>query len=69
MGRAAGSTGDFPIEAPGDLVHETGLGQSNFFHAFGTELNDYMTAITAAGQFWWVERDPLSGRGVCFRAG
>jgi hypothetical protein len=50
-----GETGGFPIERPGDLVYHTELGQANFYHIFGTELNDYMTAITAEGQHWWVE--------------
>ena len=52
---ADGITGGFPIEEPGDLVYETELGQSNFYHVFGTELNDYMRAITGGGQYWWVE--------------
>ncbi|MGO8958548.1 MAG: hypothetical protein ACLQFR_14450 [Streptosporangiaceae bacterium] len=47
--------GDFPIEVPGDLVYETELGQSNFFHVFGTDLNEHMKAITTTGQYWWVE--------------
>ena len=52
------STGDvngFPIERPGDLVYRTELSQENFIHVFGPELNDYMRAITEAGQYWWVE--------------
>lgn len=48
-------TGDFPIRACGDVVYETELGQSNFYHVFGTELNGHMRAITAPGQYWWVE--------------
>jgi hypothetical protein len=52
---AKGITGGFPIEAPGDLVYETELGQSNFYHVFGAELNDHMRAITGRGQHWWVE--------------
>jgi hypothetical protein len=52
---ATGDTGGFPIEQPGDLVYETELGQANFYHVFGTELNDYMKGITAAGQHWWIE--------------
>jgi hypothetical protein len=50
-----GDTNGFPIERPGDLVYRTELGQENFFHVFGTELNDYMKSITSAGQYWWVE--------------
>jgi hypothetical protein len=46
---------DFPIRAQGDVVYETELGQSNFYHVFGTELNDHMAAITPRGQFWWME--------------
>ena len=49
------STDGFPVEVPGDLVYETELGQSNFYHVFSTELNDYMRAITGWGQHWWVE--------------
>lgn len=52
---ANGITDGFPIEAPGDVVYETELGQSNFYHVFGTELNDHMRAITGRGQNWWVE--------------
>jgi hypothetical protein len=52
---ASGITEGFPIEAPGDLVYETELGQSNFYHVFGAELNDHMSAITGRAQHWWVE--------------
>lgn len=52
---AHGTTDGFPIEVPGDLVYDTELGQSNFYHVFSIELNDYMKAITAHGQHWWVE--------------
>ena len=52
---ATGDTGGFPIERPGDLVYQTELGQENFYHIFGTELNDYMKSVTAVGQHWWVE--------------
>ncbi len=51
---ANGITGGFPIQAPGDVVYETELGQSNFYHVFGTELNDHMRTITTPGQYWWV---------------
>lgn len=50
-----GINGGFPIQAPGDVVYETELGQSNFYHVFGTELNEHMRAITGWGQHWWVE--------------
>ena len=52
---ASGVTDGFPIQAPGDVVYETELGQSNFYHVFGTDLNDHMRAITGWGQHWWVE--------------
>jgi hypothetical protein len=52
---AAGDTGGFPIEQPGDLVYYTELDQPNFYHVFGIELNDYMKSITTAGQRWWTE--------------
>lgn len=52
---ATGNTDGFPIERSGDLVYRTELGQENFYHIFGTELNDYMEAITAADQHWWIE--------------
>jgi hypothetical protein len=52
---ANGTIAGFPIQAPGDLVYETELGQPNFFHVFGTDLNDHMRAITAWRQHWWVE--------------
>jgi hypothetical protein len=52
---ANGITGGFPIREPGDLVYETELGQSNFYHLFGTDLNDHMMAVTGWGQHWWVE--------------
>jgi hypothetical protein len=52
---AVGETNGFPIERPGDLVYRTELGQDNFCHVFDTELNDYMAAITDAGQYWWIE--------------
>ena len=51
---ANGITGGFPIQVPGDVVYETELGQSNFYHVFGAELNDHMRAITTPGQYWWV---------------
>lgn len=50
-----GNTDGFPIEAPGDLVYETELGQSNFYHVFSTDLNDHMKVITSWRQHWWVE--------------
>jgi hypothetical protein len=52
---ATGNTDGFPVEEPGDLVYRTELGQPNFCHIFGTELNDYMGAITATDQHWWIE--------------
>jgi hypothetical protein len=52
---ATGDTDGFPVERPGDLVYLTELGQRNFYHVFGTELNDYMRSITTAGQHWWIE--------------
>jgi SAM-dependent methyltransferase len=48
-------TDGFPIQASSDLVYETELGQSNFCHVFGVELNDHMRAITGWRQHWWVE--------------
>jgi hypothetical protein len=53
--RQVNGIGNFPIRAPGDVVYETELGQSNFYHVFGPELNDHMRAITSRGQHWWVE--------------
>jgi hypothetical protein len=52
---ASGVTGGFPIQAPGDVVYETELGQPNFCHMFGVDLNNHMRAITGWGQYWWVE--------------
>jgi hypothetical protein len=52
--RANGEIGDFPIEAPGDVIYQTELGQSNFCHVFGTDLNEHMAAISREGQHWWV---------------
>lgn len=52
---ASGAVDGFPIQTPGDVVYETELGQSNFFHVFGTDLNDHMRAITGRRQHWWVE--------------
>ena len=52
---ATGDTGGFPVERQGDLIYYTELGQPNLCHVFGTELNDYMMSITAAGQRWWIE--------------
>jgi hypothetical protein len=52
---ASGTIDGFPIQTPGDVVYETELGQSNFFHVFGTDLNDHMRAITGWRQHWWVE--------------
>jgi hypothetical protein len=51
---ADGTTDAFPIQAPGDVVYETELGQSNFYHVFGTDLNDHMRAVTGSRQHWWV---------------
>src|SRR5262249_18708846 len=45
----------YPIETPGDVVYDTELGQTNFYHEFGTDLNNHMAAITGSGQYWWVE--------------
>jgi hypothetical protein len=52
---ASGTIDGFPIQTPGDVIYETELGQSNFFHVFGTDLNDHMRAITGWRQHWWVE--------------
>jgi hypothetical protein len=52
---ARGIVDGFPIQAPGDVVYETELGQPNFCHMFGVELNDHMRAITGWRQHWWVE--------------
>lgn len=52
---AKGDNGGFPIHAPGDLVYDTELGQSNFYHLFGIDLNDHMSAITGWRQHWWIE--------------
>jgi len=52
---ASGTSDEFPIQAPGDVVYETERGQSNFCHVFGTDLNDHMRAVTGWGQHWWVE--------------
>jgi hypothetical protein len=52
---ANGRTDGFPIKEPGDLVYETELGQSNFYHVFSTDLNDHLRAITGRRQHWWVE--------------
>jgi hypothetical protein len=49
-----GEIGDFPVEMAGDVVYDTELGQPNFYHVFGTELNEYMSAISE-GRHWWVE--------------
>ena len=62
---ANGITGGFPIQAPGDVVYETELGQSNFYHVFGAELNDHMRAITVPGPVLVGGGNPLPGRGVC----
>ena len=52
---AHGTTDGFPIEMSGDVVYRTELGQANFYHVFGAELNHHMRKITAPGQRWWVE--------------
>ena len=52
---ADGNIGDFPVETSGDVVYTTELGQSNFYHVFGVELNNYMSEITTKGQQWRVE--------------
>ena len=36
-------------------MYDTELGQPNFYHVFGTELNEYMSASTRKKQHWWVE--------------
>ena len=64
---ARGTAGGFPIQAPGDLMYQTELGQSNFFHVFGTELNDHMDAITSRGQYWWVEGIRYPDKEFAFR--
>jgi len=52
---ARGDIGNFPVEMVGDVVYDTELGQPNFYHVFGTELNEYMSASTRKKQHWWVE--------------
>ncbi len=52
--RVDGDVEGFPVEAPGDVVYLTELGQPNFYHVFGTDLQDHMAAITAEGQHWWI---------------
>jgi SAM-dependent methyltransferase len=51
----AGTLGDAPIEVQGDVLYETELGQTNYYHVFGTDLGEQMAAITGPGQRWWVE--------------
>jgi len=51
---ASGAIGNFPVEMPGDVMYNTELGQPNFYHVFGAELNEYMKTISE-GQHWWVE--------------
>jgi len=51
---ASGAISNFPVEMPGDVMYNTELGQPNFYHVFGAELNEYMKAISE-GQHWWVE--------------
>ena len=50
-----GRTDGFPLRELGDLVYETEIGQSNFYHVFSTELNDHIRAITGWRQHCWVE--------------
>jgi hypothetical protein len=52
---SAGTIGDAPVEVPGDVLYKTELGQTNYFHVFGTDLGEHMAAITEPGQRWWVE--------------
>lgn len=51
---AAGATDGLPVQAPGDVIYQTELGQDNFYHVFGADLNDHMRAITGLRQHWWV---------------
>lgn len=44
-----------PIEVPGDVVYLTELNQLNFWHVFGTDLQDLLTAAPfSAGRGWLV---------------
>ena len=52
---ARGIVDGFPIQTPGDIVYETELGQSNFCHMFGVDLDEHMRAITGWRQHWWIE--------------
>src|SRR5262249_49791649 len=54
----SGTTDNSSIKAVGDVIYDTELGQPNFCHVFGTDLNDHMSAITrrrSPRQYWWVE--------------
>lgn len=65
---AVSATGDRPEEVRrewperGDFIYATELGQDNFYHVFGTDLNDHMAAITSAGQHWQVRGIRWPGR-------
>jgi len=50
-----GDVGGYPIEGPGDVIYETELGQENFYHVFGEDLEELLRANTAPHQQAWLE--------------
>jgi len=53
--RAAGRVNGFPIECDGDVLYLTELGQENYWHVFGTDLDELLGAVCPDGQTSWIE--------------
>jgi hypothetical protein len=43
------------LEEPTDVIYETELGQTNYWHRFGTDLDQHLAELRTAGQFCWTE--------------
>ena len=61
---AYGAIDGFPIQVPGDLIYQTELGQPNYFHVFGTDLNDSYEGDNGPRSVLVGRGHSLPGRGV-----
>lgn len=59
--RLADDVAGYPIEADGDVIYETELSQSNFWHVFGEDLWELLAANVEPDQTAWLEAIRLPG--------
>ncbi|MFI7546566.1 hypothetical protein [Actinoplanes sp. NPDC049599] len=56
-----GDIGDHPIEVPGDVMYETELHGLNFWHVFGTDLDELIRRGLGPHQRAWIEALRMPG--------